>query len=178
MPAPAPAPESCPLAPLPASAPCPLPPAPVLPPHTSFCSASSRHSSLWGGVWEPGSFQKISRPPVPQPQPGPSAPAQLLPARPSQQLPKIRNSEPQPPAVLRLPPHTSPNPLFQNSRIRPSPPEAATKKEPPQPNPKSAKLKSRGLATLRDKIWCDRAAALSTCCKYHTKTEQGFSNFV
>ena len=36
---------------------------------------------------------------------------------------------------------------------------------------------SRGLATLRDKIWCDRAATLSKCCKYHSKTEQGFSNF-
>ena len=36
---------------------------------------------------------------------------------------------------------------------------------------------SRGLATLRVKIWCDRAATLSKCCKYHTKTEQGFSNF-
>ena len=36
---------------------------------------------------------------------------------------------------------------------------------------------SRGLATLRVKIWCDRAATLSKCCRYHTKTEQGFSNF-
>ena len=36
---------------------------------------------------------------------------------------------------------------------------------------------SRGLATLRVKIWCDRAATLSKCCKYHTKTEQGFSKF-
>ena len=36
---------------------------------------------------------------------------------------------------------------------------------------------NRGLATLRVKIWCDRAATLSKCCKYHTKTEQGFSNF-
>ena len=169
MPAPAPAPESCPLAPATPCL-CALPPAPCpcpAPPHQFLFSQLQAQQPL-GGVWEPGSFQKISRPPVPQ----------LLPARPSQQLPKIRNSEPQPPAVLRLPPHTSPNPLFQNSRIRPSPPEAATKKEPPQPNPKSAKLKSRGLATLRDKIWCDRAAALSTCCKYHTKTEQGFSNFV
>ena len=36
---------------------------------------------------------------------------------------------------------------------------------------------SRGLATLRVKIWGDRAATLSKCCKYHTKTEQGFSHF-
>ena len=36
---------------------------------------------------------------------------------------------------------------------------------------------SRDLATLRVKIWCDRAATLSKCCRYHTKTEQGFSNF-
>ena len=36
---------------------------------------------------------------------------------------------------------------------------------------------SRGLATFRVKIWCDRAATLSKCCKYHTKTEQGFSKF-
>ena len=36
---------------------------------------------------------------------------------------------------------------------------------------------SRGLATLRVNIWCDRAATLSKCCKYHTKTAKGFSNF-
>ena len=35
---------------------------------------------------------------------------------------------------------------------------------------------SRGLASLRVKIWCDRAATLSKCCICHTKTEQGFSN--
>ena len=39
------------------------------------------------------------------------------------------------------------------------------------------KTAGRGLATLRVKIWCDRAATVSKCCKYHTKTEQGFSNF-
>ena len=34
---------------------------------------------------------------------------------------------------------------------------------------------SRGLATLRVKIWCDGAATLSTYCLYFTKTEQGNS---
>ena len=29
---------------------------------------------------------------------------------------------------------------------------------------------------MRVKIWCDLAATQSKCCKYHTKTEQGFSS--
>ena len=36
---------------------------------------------------------------------------------------------------------------------------------------------SRGLASLRVKIWCNRAATLSKYCKNHTNIEQGFSNF-